>query len=154
MITKAAAHSSTIASTNNTTTVTAGTLTTTANNDIVLAFFGSVSNSTYTPPGSWNERGDVGTTGISGSTADQINLTAGATANAAATATVSARVYGHQAAFFVDDVAPTATMSDPGSPVTGTITLQTSAASDADSYVTQVQFQRSPAGAGSWCRPT
>ena len=141
---------SAVGSTNNTTSVTAGTLTTTANDDIVLAFFGSVSNSTYTPPGSWNERGDVGTTGISGSTDDQIKVTAGATGNALATSTVSARVYGHQAAFFVDDIAPTATMSDPGSPVTGTISLQTSAASDADSYVAQVQFQRSPAGAGSW----
>ena len=66
-----------------------------------------MSNSTYTPPGSWNERGDVGTTGISGSTADQIKVTAGATGNAVATSTVSARVYGHQAAFFVDDIAPT-----------------------------------------------
>ena len=141
---------SAVGSTNNTTSVTAGTLTTTANDDIVLAFFGSVSNSTYTPPGGWNERGDVGTTGISGSTADQIKLTAGATGNAVATSTVSARVYGHQAAFFVDNVAPSVTMSDPGTPVTGTITLQTSAASDTDSYVAQVQFQRSPAGAGSW----
>ena len=91
---------SAVGSTNNTTSVTAGTLTTTANDDIVLAFFGSVSNSTYTPPGSWNERGDVGTTGISGSTDDQIKVTAGATGNALATSTVSARVYGHQAAFF------------------------------------------------------
>jgi len=41
-------------------------------------------------------------------------------------------------------------MSDPGTPVTGTINLQTSAASDTDSYVAQVQFQRSPAGTGSW----
>src|SRR5829696_4951601 len=142
--------SSAIASTNNTTSVTAGTLTTTANDDIVLAFFGSASNSTYTPPASWNERGDVGTTGISASTDDQINVTAGATGNAVATSTVSARVYGHQAAFKVDNVAPSVTMSDPGSPVTGTITLQTSAASDTDSYVAQVQFQQSPAGAGSW----
>jgi large repetitive protein len=142
--------SSAIASTNNTTSVTAGTLTTTANDDIVLAFFGSASNSTYTPPASWNERGDVGTTGISASTDDQIKVTAGATGNAVATSTVSARVYGHQAAFKVDNVAPSVTMSDPGSPVTGTITLQTSAASDTDSYVAQVQFQQSPAGAGSW----
>ena len=141
---------SAIASTNNTTSVTAATLTTTANDDIVLAFFGSASNSTYTPPGSWNERGDVGTTGISASTADQIKVTAGATGNAVATSTVSARVWGHQAAFKVDNVAPTATMSDPGSPVTGTISLQTSATNDADSYVAQVQFERSPAGAGSW----
>src|SRR6187200_2816128 len=141
---------SAIASTNNTTSVTAGTLTTTANDDIVLAFFGSASNSTYTPPGGWNERGDIGTTGISGSVADEIKVTAGATGNVSATSTVSARVWGHQAAFKVDNVTPSVTMSDPGSPVTGTITLQTSAASDVDSYVAQVQFQRSPAGAGSW----
>ncbi len=141
---------STVASTNNTTTVTANSVTTTANDDLVLAFFGSVSNSTYTPPGGWTERGDVGVTGISGSTADEIKTTAGATGNVSATSTVSARVYGHQAAFKVDNVAPSVTMSDPGSPVTGTITLQTSAASDTDSYVSQVQFQRSPAGAGSW----
>jgi len=93
---------------------------------------------------------DAGTTGISGSMADEIKVTAGATGNVSATSTVSARVYGHQAAFKVDNVNPSVTMSDPGSPVTGTITLQTSAASDTDSYVAQVQFQRSPAGAGSW----
>ncbi|HET6656454.1 MAG TPA: Ig-like domain-containing protein [Gaiellaceae bacterium] len=140
----------TVVSTNNTTTVTANSITTTANDDIVLAFFGSASNSTYTPPTGWNERGDVNTTGISASTADKIQVTAGATGNASATSTVSARVYAHQAAFHVDDVAPSVTLSDPGSPVTGTITLQTSAASDADSYVASVQFQRSPAGAGTW----
>jgi Bacterial Ig domain/Chitobiase/beta-hexosaminidase C-terminal domain/Bacterial Ig-like domain/PASTA domain len=141
---------STVASTNNTTTVTANGVTTTANDDLVLAFFGSVSNSTYTPPVGWNERADAGTTGISGSMADEIKATAGATGNVTATSTVSARVYGHQAAFKVDNVAPSVTMSDPGSPVTGTITLQTSSASDTDSYVAQVQFQRSPAGAGLW----
>ncbi|HKO73924.1 MAG TPA: hypothetical protein VJU01_01285, partial [Gaiellaceae bacterium] len=142
--------SSTVASTNNTTTVTANGVTTTANDDIVLAFFGSASNSSYTPPGGWNERGDVNTTGISGSTADEIKVTAGGTGNVSATSTVSARVYGHQAAFKVDNVNPSVTMTDPGSPVTGTITLQTSAASDTDSYVASVQFQRSPAGAGTW----
>ena len=83
---------SAVASANNTTTVTANSVTTTANDDIVLAFFGSASNSTYTPPGGWNERGDVGTTGISASTADKIQVTAGATGNASATSTVSARV--------------------------------------------------------------
>ena len=46
-----------------------------------------------------------GGTGISGSTDDQIKVTAGTTGNAVATSTVSARVYGHQASFFVDNVA-------------------------------------------------
>ena len=125
-------------------------MTTTATDDIAIAFWSSASASTYTSPGGWTERADVNTTGISSSIGEKIQTSIGSTGTATGTSTVTARVAGLQAAFKVDNVAPTATMTDPGSPVTGTITLQTSAASDTDSYVAQVQFQRSPAGAGTW----
>lgn len=49
----------------------------------------------------------------------------------------------------VDNTLPTATMSDPGSPLTGVVTLSATA-SDADSGVARVRLQLSPAGTGQW----
>lgn len=49
----------------------------------------------------------------------------------------------------IDNRAPTATMGDPGSPLTGVVTL-TAEASDADSGVASVTIQRSPAGKAIW----
>ncbi|TML63989.1 MAG: hypothetical protein E6G22_05250, partial [Actinobacteria bacterium] len=49
-------------------------------------------------------------------------------------------------AFTVDNHAPTPTLSDPGSPARGTITL----ASESDPDTTDVEFQRSPAGVNDW----
>lgn len=49
----------------------------------------------------------------------------------------------------VDNRAPTATMVDPGSPLSGVVTL-TADASDADSGVAAVTIQRSPAGKAVW----
>jgi len=135
---------------NNTTTVTAPGITTTANDALVLAFFASNTNSTFTTASGMTERHDVGTTGATSlATDDMTQVTAGATGNKTATASASGRVVGHQVAFNVDDVAPTATQSDPGSPLAGTISLAGSA-SDVDSAVASVQFQHSPAGAGTW----
>jgi Big-like domain-containing protein len=48
-----------------------------------------------------------------------------------------------------DNRAPTATMVDPGSPLSGVVTL-IAEASDADSGVAAVTIQRSPAGKASW----
>ncbi|HXY84198.1 MAG TPA: Ig-like domain-containing protein [Gaiellaceae bacterium] len=49
----------------------------------------------------------------------------------------------------VDTTGPTVNLSDPGSPFGGTITLNATA-SDSDTGVAQVVFQRSPAGASTW----
>jgi chitinase len=49
----------------------------------------------------------------------------------------------------VDNTAPTVSMTDPGSPLSGTIALGATA-SDAGSGVASVTIQRSPAGAGAW----
>src|SRR5256714_15639137 len=46
----------------------------------------------------------------------------------------------------VDNVAPTPTLADPGQYLSGTVSL--SASSDPDT--TQVDFERRPAGGGSW----
>jgi hypothetical protein len=49
----------------------------------------------------------------------------------------------------IDNAAPTVTLADPGSPLSGTVNL-TATAADADSGVASVLFQVSPAGQGSW----
>ena len=49
----------------------------------------------------------------------------------------------------VDNVLPTITMTDPGTPINGTITLATTA-DDVDSGVAGVTIQRSPAGINTW----
>lgn len=49
----------------------------------------------------------------------------------------------------IDNAAPAASLTDPGSPLTGTITLSATG-SDTDSGVASVTTQRSPAGAGTW----
>jgi len=49
----------------------------------------------------------------------------------------------------VDNTAPTAGMTDPGSPLTGTVTLNATG-TDGGSGTSNVQIQRSPAGTGTW----
>jgi chitinase len=49
----------------------------------------------------------------------------------------------------VDNTAPTVSMTDPGTPLSGTVTLGATA-SDTGSGVASVTIQRSPAGAGTW----
>ena len=134
---------------NNTTTVTAPGLTTSADGALVLAFFASNSNSTYSTAAGMAERHDAATTGMSNATDDMSQVTAGATGDKTSTASASGRVVGHQVAFNVDDVAPSVAQTDPGTPLAGTVSVG-GTASDADSAIAQVQFQRSPAGAGSW----
>jgi hypothetical protein len=50
---------------------------------------------------------------------------------------------------FVDNTAPTVSMTDPGQYIKGTVTLDATA-SDAGSGIANVKIQRSPAGAGTW----
>src|ERR671922_87833 len=76
-------------------------------------------------------------------------VTAGVTGNKGVTASVSSRWVAHLASFDADNVNPTVTQNDPGANLRGTVTVDGSA-SDADSSVTSVQFQSSPAGAGTW----
>src|ERR687891_434790 len=134
---------------NNTTTVTAPSLTTTVNDALVLAFFASNSNSTYSTATGMTERHEVGTAGMSIGTDDMSQATAGATGAKTSPPNASGRVVGHQVAFDVDDVPPTVSQSDPGSPLAGTVPLG-GTANDQDSAVAEVQFQRSPAGADTW----
>lgn len=49
----------------------------------------------------------------------------------------------------IDNTTPTVTMDDPGSPLAGVVTLSATA-DDAQSGVTSVTIQRSPAGLGQW----
>jgi len=83
---------------------------------------------------------ELDTTGLAN---DYYDLRALATDNAGFTATDSI------ADVLVDNRAPTATMLDPGSPLSGVVTLAAEAA-DADSGVASVTIQRSPTGKGSW----
>ena len=135
---------------NNTTTVTAASITTAANDALVLAFFSSNTNSTYSTATGMSERYEIGTTGAASvATDDMTQSAAGATGSKTSTASTSGRVVGHQVSFNVDNVAPVGSLTDPGSPLAGTIALAATA-TDADSAVAGVLFQRSPANAGTW----
>ena len=48
----------------------------------------------------------------------------------------------------VDNVVPTVALTDPGTPITGTVTLAATASDDGG--ITSVAFERSPAGADTW----
>jgi chitinase len=50
----------------------------------------------------------------------------------------------------VDNTAPTATMTNPGSPITGTKSFDGTAADTGGSGVASLKFQSSPVGAGTW----
>jgi hypothetical protein len=50
----------------------------------------------------------------------------------------------------IDNTAPTANLTNPGSPLTGTVTLNATSTDTGGSGVFNVVFQRSPAGAGTW----
>jgi chitinase len=50
----------------------------------------------------------------------------------------------------VDNTAPTATMTDPGSPLRGLVTLNANGTDVGGSGILNVKIQRSPAGAGVW----
>ena len=49
----------------------------------------------------------------------------------------------------IDNLAPTVAMNDPGSKLSGVVTLSAEA-SDADSGITSVTIQRTPSGTGTW----
>ena len=130
-------------------TVTATSITTTTNNALVLAFFAARSNTTFTQATGMTELYEAAASGGMGIATDSmIQITAGGTGNKTSTVT-SSRNSGTQASFNVDDVAPSGSLTDPGSPLAGTVTLNGSA-SDTDSAISSVVFQRSPAGAGTW----
>ena len=135
---------------NNTTTVTAASITTAANDALVLAFFSSNTNSTYSTATGMSERYEIGTTGAASvATDDMTQFAAGPTGSKTSSASTSGRVVGHQVSFKVDNVAPVGSLTDPGSPLAGTVALAATA-TDADSAVASVLFQRSHANAGTW----
>ncbi len=135
----------------NSNTVTATSVTTTENDALALALFTDRIDTAFTPAAGMTERFESRSTGgggISVALDSMIQLTAGATGNKTSTVT-SARNSGTQVAFNVDIAAPTGTVTDPGANLAGTVVLNASV-SDADSAVASVQFQRSPANAGTW----
>ena len=88
--------------------------------------------------------------------ADRVSVASDSSTQAAAGATgaktsaiTSGHWLAHLLAFRVDDAAPSVTMSDPGSVLRGTVTFNATA-SDDDSGVARVQFQRAVAGSGTW----
>ncbi|MGH7359206.1 MAG: Ig-like domain-containing protein, partial [Candidatus Rokuibacteriota bacterium] len=131
-------------------TVTATSITTTTADALVLALFAARNNTTFTQAAGMTELYEMGASGgIDVATDSMIQVTAGATGNKTSTLGVSSRNSGTQVSFNVDDVVPTGSVADPGSPLAGTVVLNGNA-SDADSTVASVQFQRSPANAGTW----
>ncbi len=92
------------------------------------------------------ERHDAATTGMSNATDDMSQVTAGATGDKTSTASLgprrrpSGRLQRRRRC-------PVGRADRPGTPLAGTVSLG-GTASDADSAIAQVQFQRSPAGAG------
>ena len=133
----------------NSATVTAPSVTTAANDALVLAFFAVRTSSAFDQAGGMTELYESSASGgVAAATDTMTQATAGPT-GAKTSGVTSARNIGHQIAFDVDDVVPSVTQTDPGTPLAGIVSLAATA-SDADSAVAQVQFQRSPAGAGTW----
>ena len=133
----------------NSATVTAPSVTTTADDALVLAFFAVRTSSAFSQASGISELYESSASGgVAAATDSMTQATAGVTGAKTSTVT-SGRNIGHQVAFAVDNAAPSVSQNDPGSPLADTVVVDGSA-SDQDSAVAQVQFQRSPAGAGSW----
>jgi hypothetical protein len=138
-------------------TVTAPSLTTTSANALVLAFFSIASSSSFAPIAGMFELYDLGSqvTGQSGLT---IAADVKSQASAGPTGSVSTQILpgagleddgiGTQVAFRIDDVAPTVSLNDPGSPLGG-VEFLTAAVVENDSAASAV-LQRSPANADTW----
>jgi large repetitive protein len=147
--------------TGNSATPSAASITTLTANALVIAAYshgignGAQTSAMFTQAAGMTERYDAqsgnATAGNRSSLAadDMTEAAAGVTGAKAVTASASARWVAHQVSFEVDDVNPTVTQNDPGANLRGTVTID-GTASDADSSVASVQFQRSPAGAGTW----
>ncbi len=130
-------------------TVTATGITTTNANALVLALFTARNNTTFTQAAGMTELYEVGASGaLAVATDSMIQVAAGTTGNKTSTLGASSRNSGTQVSFNVDDIAPSGSLTDPGTPLAGTVALGATA-SDADSTLS-VQFQRSPANAGTW----
>ena len=140
--------------TGNSATATANSITTTAANSVALAFYAIGRESAYSQPTGWTELYDMQQASMTPANRSTVGAdyklmpTAGATNNAASTVSTGLWV-AHQAAFLVDNVNPTGSVNDPGSPLRGTIVLGGNA-SDVDSNIASVQFQRSPANLNTW----
>ena len=94
---------------------------------------GSDSQSPFTA--NWN------TSGLTDGNYDLRAVALDAAGNSTTSAIVSSRL--------VDNTAPTATLANPGSPLSGTVGLNITAA-DSGSGISRVAVQYSPAGAGNW----
>ena len=135
-------------------TATANSVTTTVAGSIAMAFFTVGRGTTFTQPGGWAERYDfqhvnltaTNKAALAGDT--RTMALAGATLNAASTITSGAWV-AHQAAFEIDKVGPSVTMTSPSTPIAGVVAVSANA-TDADTRIVGVRFQRSLAGVGPW----
>jgi len=140
-------------STGNSGTATAAAITTTRPDSIVVTAFAAATGGAISTPSGTTERYDDPSGGTSAQRSRAashsfVQAAAGST-GAKASSISSSRWFAHLMAFAVDDVAPTVSIGDPGTNLRQTITLQASA-SDADSGVVNVRFQRAPAGTGTW----
>ena len=140
-------------STGNSGTATAAGITTTRPDSIVVTAFAAATGGAISTPSGTTERYDdpSGSTSAQRSRAASHSFvqTAAGSTGAKASSISSSRWFAHLMAFAVDDVAPTVSIGDPGTNLRQTITLQASA-SDADSGVVNVRFQRAPAGTVTW----
>jgi large repetitive protein len=141
--------------TGNSASVVAPSVTTTAANHMVAGLFGSDTGTTFTPPGGSTERYDVRNLNAAGPTsegADFVQATAGATGTRTATAGAAANYAAQLVALKLDVTNPTGAVTAPASSanVRGNAVTVSSNSADGQSGVANAQFQRSPAGAGTW----
>jgi Bacterial Ig domain/Bacterial Ig-like domain/Chitobiase/beta-hexosaminidase C-terminal domain len=141
----------TTTATANSGTVTATSITTTTANALVMAYFAARANTAFSAASGMSELYEARATGGGGmgvASDFMLQVAAGATGNKTSTIT-SNRNSGTQVSWNVDDINPTGSVVDPGTPLAGTVVIDGNAG-DADSAVTSVAFQRSPANAGTW----
>jgi hypothetical protein len=141
------------ASTGTSGTATAAAITTTKPDSIVVTAYAAATSGGFGTPSGTTERYDVasgGTSSLRARAASHSYVQAAAGSTGTKTSSISSsRWLAHLLAFAVDDVSPIVSIADPGANLRQTITLQATA-SDADSGVVNVRFQRAPAGSDTW----
>jgi hypothetical protein len=119
----------------------------------VVTAFAAANGTGFSTPSGTTERYDAQSGGAVGTRASlashsYVQATAGPT-GAKTSTLVSSRWLAHLLSFAVDDAAPSVAIADPGTYLRGTVTLEATA-TDPDSGVARVQFQRAVAGSGTW----
>ncbi len=136
------------------TSASAPAITTQAPGSLLLGAFASATGTTFSTASGMSERVDAQSASATATLRASVALDSSTVAAAGSTGAKSVTIasshwLAHLLSFRADDVAPEAPMNDPGPILRGTVTF-VSVASDADSGVARVQFQRAVAGSGSW----